>query len=112
MGTGSGAAAPEVPNREGYTFSGWDVSFENITGNLTVTVQYTLIPTVQAPVAVSVPETSSNGSYSVSWGSSGSSDVTYVLEEATNAGFSSGLRQVYKGNETSANIVGRTIGVT
>ena len=35
------AAAPTVtPSRAGYMFTGWDIAFDNVTGNLTVTAQY------------------------------------------------------------------------
>jgi uncharacterized repeat protein (TIGR02543 family) len=37
---GETAEAPEVPEVDGYTFSGWDKDFTNITANLTVTAQY------------------------------------------------------------------------
>lgn len=37
---GSGATPPEAPEREGYTFTGWDVGFGNVTGNLDVSAQY------------------------------------------------------------------------
>ena len=36
----SAAAAPSVPQRRGYTFSGWNVSFDNVLSDLTVTAQY------------------------------------------------------------------------
>lgn len=38
---GNSAVAPEEPKREGYKFTGWDNSFENITEDLVVTAQYT-----------------------------------------------------------------------
>jgi hypothetical protein len=39
---GGAATAPANPTRVGYTFTGWDVAFNYITGNLTVTAQYTI----------------------------------------------------------------------
>lgn len=38
---GSGATAPSNPNRNGYTFAGWDKAFTNVTSNLTVTATFT-----------------------------------------------------------------------
>ncbi|MBQ4167944.1 MAG: InlB B-repeat-containing protein, partial [Clostridia bacterium] len=37
---GGAATAPADPTREGYTFIGWDVAFNNVTSNLVVTAQY------------------------------------------------------------------------
>ena len=37
---GKAAVAPVNPTRTGYTFTGWDKAFDNVTGNLTVTAQY------------------------------------------------------------------------
>ncbi len=39
---GQAATAPANPEREGYTFTGWDVDFSNVTGNLTVKAVYTI----------------------------------------------------------------------
>ena len=37
---GASATAPSNPSRDGYNFTGWDKSFDNITSDLTVTAQY------------------------------------------------------------------------
>jgi hypothetical protein len=37
---GKSAVAPPKPSREGYTFTGWDIDFSNVTDDMTVTAQY------------------------------------------------------------------------
>ncbi|MGG7212652.1 S8 family serine peptidase [Clostridium nigeriense] len=39
---GNSAIAPSDPQREGYSFTGWDNSFENVTEDMTVTAQYSI----------------------------------------------------------------------
>ncbi len=51
------ATAPADPKRDGYTFTGWDTSFEAVTSDITVTAQYEQV----APVpSEPVPETNNN----------------------------------------------------
>jgi len=65
---GENATAPADPTREGYTFTGWDVGFSIVTGNLTVTAQYqvneskpTLVgATTSAKDFISIVETAKN----------------------------------------------------
>ena len=41
VASGKAATAPADPTRAGYTFSGWDKAFDNITGDLEVNATYT-----------------------------------------------------------------------
>ena len=41
VNSGEAATAPEAPTRTGYTFTGWDQSFDVVTSDLVVTAQYT-----------------------------------------------------------------------
>lgn len=43
---GHAATAPAKPSRSGYTFTGWDKSFSNVTQNMTVTAQWKKNPHV------------------------------------------------------------------
>jgi hypothetical protein len=47
---GEAATAPAAPERQGYVFTGWDVGFDNITADITVTAQYRLAATLRGDV--------------------------------------------------------------
>jgi 6-phosphogluconolactonase (cycloisomerase 2 family) len=40
IASGGAATAPTAPSRTGYAFTGWDLAFDNVTADLTVTAQY------------------------------------------------------------------------
>lgn len=65
---GSDATAPAAPTREGYTFTGWDMSFSDVSSDLTITAQYTI---------------SQSNQYTVIFDSNGGSEVASItgLEE-------------------------------
>lgn len=66
---GNSAVPPAEPKREGYIFTGWDISFENVTEDLVVTAQYKKIDNPsdpddgsEAPTVPSKPGTGGGGS--------------------------------------------------
>ncbi|MCM2264666.1 MAG: DUF4214 domain-containing protein [Desulfuromonadales bacterium] len=63
-------------------------------------------------IAVATADLDGDGNYQVTWGTSGTPGVAYVLEEATNSGFTSNLRTVPGATASPANITGRTYGTT
>ncbi|MBU5615394.1 fibronectin type III domain-containing protein [Geomonas azotofigens] len=69
----------------------------------------TALPTL---TTITVPPVDADGNYTVSWSASTTQGVTYVLQEATNATFTSGVQDVYSGSEASAPIAGRAVGTT
>ncbi|MFH0730509.1 MAG: DUF4214 domain-containing protein [Pseudomonadota bacterium] len=77
------------------------------TGTYAIFVKNTV---VAAPLSLTVPSHDDDGSYTVTWDASSTDSVTYVLEEATNSGFTGGLRQASIGSSTSAFITGRSSG--
>ena len=50
------ATAPANPTRTGYTFTGWDKAFTNVTANLVVTAQYVQNEPVSTPVPSDAPQ--------------------------------------------------------
>ncbi len=66
-------------------------------------------PTCETPSSIAVPESSTSGSYQVSWSASSTGSVTYVLEEASNSSFSSS-RVAYSGSGLTTNISGKPDG--
>jgi uncharacterized repeat protein (TIGR02543 family) len=88
-----------------WQYCGWNIDDVEIWG-----VRATA--TAGTPSSITVPTTDTDGNYVVSWGASSTSNVTYILEEASDASFGSGLRIAYSGSSTSATITGRASGST
>jgi hypothetical protein len=65
--------------------------------------------TVVAPASITVPAMDADGTYSVRWGASTTPGATYQLQEATDSGFTAGLRTINAGALTTA-IKNRTLG--
>lgn len=57
--------------------------------------------TCGAPLKMTVPATNTTGTYTVSWTASNIKGVTYELEQATNAAFTTGKQVAYSGLKTS-----------
>jgi hypothetical protein len=85
-------------SRIGYADSLWQVGANGCSVTL---------PTVSTPESITVPASDDDGSYIITWSESATADVTYTLEEATNRTFTSGLRTVYTGADTSTAVSGR-----
>ena len=87
--------------KTGYTDSDWR------TGSNSCPVPGTL--TSGVPASIAVPVSDADGAYSVSWGAAlATTGVTYVLEEATNSTFTTGLRTAYTGTALTSPISGRS----
>jgi len=67
-------------------------------------------PKCAQPASITVPTSDPDGSYTVSWGTSSTGGVTYVLEEALDPNYEVGLRKVYRGTGNSHFIEGRIQG--
>jgi hypothetical protein len=70
-----------------------------------------LIPRAQAPVSLTVPTGSNTGSITVTWPASVTPGATYVVQEATVAGFS-GATEVYRGGALTTTLNGKSSNVT
>lgn len=51
--SGNAATAPENPSRIGYLFTGWDQDFTHITGDMTITAQYSTWTLVNGTLSIS-----------------------------------------------------------
>lgn len=80
----------------GYTDSPWKIS-----------KVVKVLTSVGTPGALVVPMSDPDGAYTVSWGASSTSGVTYVLEEATDPDFNLERRTAYTGTLLKATITGR-----
>jgi hypothetical protein len=89
------------------------VKFRDVTGNesgeFSASASYAQ---AAAPDLLTVPDLDSDGTYSVLWSASPTTAVTYVLQEATNSAFTSGLRTAYSGAAAGVNITLRPKGKT
>jgi hypothetical protein len=68
---GQAATPPEVPARDGYEFTGWDMDFDPVTSNLTVTAMFEQLPTVipdeDVPETVAEEPVPEAGARDMSW---------------------------------------------
>lgn len=65
-----------------------------------------------SPDNITVPAIDGDGSYTVTWSASPTVGVSYILQEATDSIFTTGLREVYSGSELSSIITEKENGVT
>jgi alpha-tubulin suppressor-like RCC1 family protein len=78
----------------------------------TVMASFRLLPPAEAPTSLTVPTDDNDGSYTVGWVASPTAGVTYLLQEATDAAFTTNVRVAYSGTAISVPISGRLIGKT
>ena len=90
------------------------VYFRDLTGNISTSpasdsASYIL---ARPPAGITVPDSDPDNSYAVAWSVSPTPGVTYELQEATNSGFTTGIRTAYSGLTTSITITSRTRGLS
>ena len=90
------ATAPANPTRTGYTFTGWDKAFTNVTANLVVTAQYVQNEPVSTPVPSDAPQIVVESKTT-----SAGSTVAVNISIANNPGFvTMGIQVAYDSNLT------------
>ena len=93
---GGAATAPANPTRVGYTFTGWDKAFTNVTANLVVTAQYVQNEPVSTPVPSDAPQIVVESKTT-----SAGSTVAVNISIANNPGFvTMGIQVAYDSNLT------------
>ena len=93
---GGAATAPANPTRTGYTFTGWDKEFTNVTANLVVTAQYVQNEPVSTPVPSDAPQIVVESKTT-----SAGSTVAVNISIANNPGFvTMGIQVAYDSNLT------------
>ena len=93
---GGAATAPANPTRAGYTFTGWDKAFNNVTANLVVTAQYVQNEPVSTPVPSDAPQIVVESKTT-----SAGSTVAVNISIANNPGFvTMGIQVAYDSNLT------------
>ena len=93
---GGAATAPVNPTRTGYTFTGWDKAFNNVTANLVVTAQYVQNEPVSTPVPSDAPQIVVESKTT-----SAGSTVAVNISIANNPGFvTMGIQVAYDSNLT------------
>ena len=93
---GGAATAPANPTRTGYTFTGWDKAFNNVTADLVVTAQYVQNEPVSTPVPSDAPQIVVESKTT-----SAGSTVAVNISIANNPGFvTMGIQVAYDSNLT------------